>query len=114
MTETNKSNKHNILNNPIWPEANQLAGYLQAWLRIWTWDYQEQVQLAAWAGLEPGDSTLQVKRSNRSATLPPYVSMKSMRMDREGGGRGMEWDHGQIREIDRRMNFHQNSLTKVN
>ena len=22
------------------------AGYLQAWLRIWTWDYREQIQLA--------------------------------------------------------------------
>ena len=46
------------------------AGYLQAWPRIWTRDYREQILLAvSWARLELGASELQVQRSNRSATL---------------------------------------------
>ena len=49
---------------------NQLS-ILQAWLRIWTRDYQEQIQLAVRAGLELGVSGIQVRRSNRSVTLPP-------------------------------------------
>ena len=28
------------------------AGYLQAWSRIWTRDYREQIQQAVMAGLE--------------------------------------------------------------
>ena len=45
------------------------AGYLQAWPRIWTRDYREQMQLAVRAGLEFGASELQVQSSNHSATL---------------------------------------------
>ena len=37
-----------MVKNPNWKEANQLA-ILQAWWRIWTRNYQEQIQLA---GLE--------------------------------------------------------------
>ena len=49
------------------------AGYLQAWPRIWTLDYREQILLAvSWARLELGASELlQAWSSNRSATLPP-------------------------------------------
>ena len=32
----------------------QPVGYLQAWLRIWTWDNREQIQQVARAELEPG------------------------------------------------------------
>ena len=32
--------------NPNWPEPNQLAIYLQAWSRIWTRNYREQIRLA--------------------------------------------------------------------
>ena len=32
------------------------AGYLQAWPRIWTRDYREQIQLVVRAGLEQGAS----------------------------------------------------------
>ena len=39
------------------------AGYLQAWPRIWTRDYRQQIQLAVRA--------VRVQHSNRSATLPP-------------------------------------------
>ena len=43
------------------------AGYLQAWPRIWTRDYREQIQLVVRTGLELGASGLQVWRSNHSA-----------------------------------------------
>ena len=62
----------NRVKNPNWPEANQLA-ILQAWTRIWTRDYREQIQLAVRAGLELGASELQVQRSKHSATLPLKV-----------------------------------------
>ena len=52
-------------------EANQLA-ILQAWSRLWTRGYSEQIQLAVRAGLELGASESQVQRCNRSATLPPF------------------------------------------
>ena len=37
--ETNISNKHNMVKNPYWKEADQLAIY-KAWPKIWTRDYQ--------------------------------------------------------------------------
>ena len=46
------------------------VGYLQPWLRIWTRDYKEQIQLEVRAALELGASGLQVYHSNHSATLP--------------------------------------------
>ena len=46
------------------------VGYLQAWPRIWTRDYREQIQLAVRAGLELGASDLQVQRFNHLAMLP--------------------------------------------
>ena len=48
------------------------VGYLQAWSRICTRDYSEQIQLVVRAGLELGASESQVQRSNRSTTLPPF------------------------------------------
>ena len=56
---------NNRVKNPNWP-----AGYLQAWLRIWTRDYHEQIQLVVRAGLELKASKLQVQLSNHPATLP--------------------------------------------
>ena len=53
------------MKNPNWP-----ASYLQAWLRIWTWHYREQIQLVVREGLELRASSLQVQLSNHSATLP--------------------------------------------
>ena len=50
--------KHNGVKNPNWSEANQPA-MLQAWLRIWTRDCREQIQLAV------GASEFQVQRSIR-------------------------------------------------
>jgi len=53
------------------------AGYLQAWLRVWTWDYRKQIQLAVTVGLELGASELQVQPSHHSATLPPFNKLES-------------------------------------
>ena len=63
--ETNIQMEGNIVKNPNWFEANQLA-ILQMWSRVWTRDYREQIQLAR---LELGASELQFQRFNRSATL---------------------------------------------
>ena len=67
--------KTDDLNQTYQGWESQLAGgkpadYLQAWPRISTRDYCEQIQLAVGAGLKLGASELQVQRSNRSATLP--------------------------------------------
>ena len=48
------------------------AGYLQAWLRVWTRDYP-----AVRVGLELGASELQVQRSHHSATLSPLNKLES-------------------------------------
>ena len=53
---------------------NQLTIF-QLWLRIWTQDYQEQIQLAVRAGLELEAFKFQVQHSNCSATLPPDQSI---------------------------------------
>ena len=52
-------------------EANQLA-ILQAWPRIWTRDYHEQIQLAVRAELELKASELQFQHSNNAAMLPLF------------------------------------------
>ena len=54
----------NRVNNPNWPEANQLAIYKRV-RGIWTLDYREQIQLALRAGLVGAS---EVRRSNCSAT----------------------------------------------
>ena len=53
------------------------VGYLQAWLRVWTRDYPEQIQPAVRVGLELGASELQVQRSHHSATLSPLNKLES-------------------------------------
>ena len=40
------------------------------------WDCQKQTQLTVRTGLEPGESRLQVQRSNHLATLPAYLNKK--------------------------------------
>ena len=57
------------LNTPT--DRSKPVGYLQAWLRIWTWDDREQIQQVAKAGLEQGTTGLQVWRADLSTTLPP-------------------------------------------
>ena len=62
--------KANRVKDSNWPETNQLAIYKRG--RGFDRDYREQIQLAVRVGLELGASELQVQRTNRSATLPPY------------------------------------------
>ena len=52
----------NRINNPNWPEANQLAIYKHS------------------RGFELGAYELKVQRSNRSATLPPSHGAKLRRV----------------------------------
>ena len=59
--------EHNKVKNPNWQETNQLT-MLQAWQRIWTQNYQEQIQLVVRAGLELMASGLQVHHPNCWAT----------------------------------------------
>ena len=61
MPETNN------LKNPNWP--GQTSRLLEAWSRIWTRDYREQIQLGVRAGLELESSEMQVRRSNHSAII---------------------------------------------
>lgn len=56
--------ENDMVKNPNWWEAHQL-GLLQAWMRIWTQNYQQQIQLAVRERLEPRDSRLQIQRYNR-------------------------------------------------
>ena len=65
--------KCNRVKNPNCPEPNHYFGYLQAWPRIWTWDYRAQIQLAVRVGLEFRASELQVQYSNHLAMLPPPI-----------------------------------------
>ena len=70
LPETNNSNWTFKQGKASKMAAGKPPGYLQAWPRIWTRDYREQIQLAVKARLELGASDLQVQRSNHSATLP--------------------------------------------
>ena len=47
-----------MVKNYNWKEANQLA-IIQVWPRIWTRDYQVQIQLVVRAGLELAATELQ-------------------------------------------------------
>ena len=57
---------HNIVKNPNWPEANQLAIYKRG--RGAT---DKQIQEVVSAGLEPGTAGLRVRHADNSPTLPP-------------------------------------------
>ena len=63
---------HNIVKNPNWPEANQLAIYksgqgfeLRATAKL--------IQLVVRAGLKPWTAWLQVWHADHSSTLPPLA-----------------------------------------
>ena len=62
-----------MIENPNWWEVNQLA-ILQAQWRIWTRNYQEQIQLS---GLELQITSPKKKKKllqvQRSATLPLFL-----------------------------------------
>jgi len=64
--------EHNIVKNPNWPEANQLAIYKRGrGFELGTTEKQTQVVVRA--GLEPGTAGLRVRRADYSATLPPQA-----------------------------------------
>ena len=64
--------KHNIVKNPNWPEADQLAIY-KCGRGFELGRSVKQIQLVARAGLEPGTAGLRVRRADHSATLPPVT-----------------------------------------
>jgi len=73
--------EHNIVKNPHWQEANQLAIYKSGWgfeLNATV----KQIQLVLRAGLKPGTTWLWVWLADHSATLPS-LSMYSKDNKRE-------------------------------
>ena len=62
--------EHNIVKNPNWPEANQLAIYKRG-RGFEHGATEKQTQIVVRAGLEPGTAGLRVRRADHSATLPP-------------------------------------------
>ena len=67
--------EHNIVKNPHWPEANQLAIYKSGWgfeLNATV----KQIQLVVRVGLKPGTTWLWVWLADHSAMLP-LLSMSS-------------------------------------
>ena len=66
--------KHNIVKNPNWPEANQLAIY-KLGRRFELGATLKQIQVVARAGLEPGTAGLRVRHADHSATLPPAAGL---------------------------------------
>ena len=62
--------KHNIVNNPNWPQADQLAIYKRG--RGFELEATEkQIQVVIRAGLELGTAGLRDRHADHSATLPP-------------------------------------------
>ena len=62
--------KHNIVKNPNWPEANQLAIYKRGW-GFELGATEKQIQVVVRAGLEPGTARLWVWHADNSTMLPP-------------------------------------------
>ena len=62
--------KHNIVKNPNWPGANQLAIYKRG-QGFELGATEKQIQVVARAGLEPETAGLRVRHADQSATLPP-------------------------------------------
>jgi len=64
--------EHNIVKNPNWPEANQLAIYKRG-RGFELGATEKQTQVVDRVGLEPGTAGLRVRRADHSAMLPPIV-----------------------------------------
>ena len=65
--------EHNIVKNPNWSEANQLAIYKRGrGFELGT--TEKKIQVVVRAGLEPGTDGLRVRRADHSATLRPFCS----------------------------------------
>ena len=63
--------EHNIVKNPNWPEADQLAIYMRG-RGFELGATVKQLQVVVRAGLEPGTAGLPVWRADHSATLPHF------------------------------------------
>ena len=61
--------ENNMVKNPNWQEADQLAIYKHV-RGVELGATEKQLQLAVSAGLEPGTTGFQVRRPNHSTTLP--------------------------------------------
>ena len=62
--------EHNIVKNPNWQEANQLAIY-KCGRGFELGATMKQIKVVVRAGLEPETSGFQVRRPNHSVMLPP-------------------------------------------
>ena len=72
--------EHNIVKNPNWPEANQLAIYKRG-RGFELGATEKQIQVVLRAGLEPGTAELRVRRhSDHLATLPPCYRLNTSRL----------------------------------
>ena len=62
--------EHNIVKNPNWAEANQLAIY-KCGRGFELGATEKQTQVVVRGGLEPETAGLRARRADHSATLPP-------------------------------------------
>ena len=65
--------EHNIVKNPKWPEANQLA-ICKHGRRFELGAAEKQIQAVVRAGLEPGTTELRFRHADHSATLSPPIA----------------------------------------
>ena len=65
--------EHNIVKNPNWLEANQLAIYKRGG-GFELGAIVKQIQVVARAGLEPGTSGLRARRADYSASAATHVT----------------------------------------
>ena len=61
--------EHNIVKNPNWPEANQLAIYKRG-RGFELGATEKQIQVVVRAGLVPGTAGLRVRLADHPTTLP--------------------------------------------
>ena len=64
--------ENNMIKNPNWQEADQLAIYKRGRI-VELGATKKQLQLAVRAGLEPGTTGFRVRRPNHSTMLPPWT-----------------------------------------
>ena len=67
--------EHNIVKNPNWSKANQLAIYKRG-RGSELGATEKQIQVVVTAELEPGTAGLRVQHADHSAPLPPEVSVR--------------------------------------
>ena len=67
-----QTTEHNIVKNPNWSEANQLARYKRG-RGFELGATEKQIQVVVRAGLKPRTAGLRVRHADHSATLPPNL-----------------------------------------